>query len=356
MKKLSLAIIGYGGMGAYHSIQLQRASDLFEISGIYDIDSSRYEIARENKIKNYDCFHSREDVANDPNTNVVLIATPNDLHLEYVRYFAKAGKNIICEKPVALSSAEYAEMLSICKQNGVVFMVHQNRRWDADFLTVKKMYEENKLGELWRIESRVQGGNGIPGDWRKFEEKGGGMMLDWGVHLIDQMVYMLPELPESVYCWYSYAEGFEVDDGFRLELNYKNGMTVEIAVDTACFIPLPRWMVYGKEGTAVINDWDISGKIVKPIFSKEVKIAGIQAGNGFTKTMAYRTAESIVENELEKVYPEDNAFYKEFYDVVVNHKQPLIRMEQVMTVMKIMEAAKISALEHKVVFIEKEEL
>lgn len=88
-------------------------------------------------------------------------------------------------------------------------MVHQNRRWDPDFLTVKKMYDKNALGKFCRIESRVQGANGIPGDWRKFEEKGGGMMLDWGVHLIDQMVYMLPELPESVYCQYFYARALK---------------------------------------------------------------------------------------------------------------------------------------------------
>lgn len=176
-------------------------------------------------------------------------------------------------------------------------------------------------------------------------------MLDWGVHLIDQMVYMLPELPESVYCRYFYGAGFEVDDGFRLEMNYNGGLSVEIAVDTNCFIPLPRWTVYGADGTAVIEDWALNGGIVKPVYSKDIKIAGIQAGNGFTKTMAYRTAESVVKSELDKVIPEPNAFYNEFYDVVVDHKEPLIRSSEVMNVMKIMEAAKRSAKENQVITI-----
>lgn len=351
MKKLNLAIVGYGGMGSYHGNNYLRENAKFEISGIFDIDASRYAAARENGIENYDRFHSKEEIAADASTDAVLIATPNDSHLEYVTFFAQAGKHIICEKPVALSSDEYAQMLEVCEKNKVVLMVHQNRRWDPDFLTVKKMYDENVLGKFCRIESRVQGANGIPGDWRKFEEKGGGMMLDWGVHLIDQMVYMLPELPESVYCRYFYGAGFEVDDGFRLEMNYNGGLSVEIAVDTNCFIPLPRWTVYGADGTAVIEDWALNGGIVKPVYSKDIKIAGIQAGNGFTKTMAYRTAESVVKSELDKVIPEPNAFYNEFYDVVVDHKEPLIRSSEVMNVMKIMEAAKRSAKENQVITI-----
>lgn len=350
MKKLRVAIIGYGGMGAYHGRNLI-ALEYYEVSGIYDIDETRYEAAKNDGIKNYPAFHSKEEVAEDKNTDAVLIATPNDFHLPYVKYFAKAKKHIICEKPVGLFSAEYAEMLEVCKENGVKFVVHQNRRWDSDFLTVKRMYDTGSIGRIRRYESRVQGGNGIPGDWRKFKEKGGGMMLDWGVHLIDQFVYMLPELPESVYCKYSYEQGFEVEDGFRLILNYKDNTTVEIIVDTDCFIRPPRWCVYGENGTAVVRDWELNGEIIKPIYSADYKIAGIKAGNGFTKTMAYRTAESVEKCELDKVNGDRKAFYREFYDVVVNGKECMIKPEQVMNVMKIMEAAYKSAHENKVIKI-----
>lgn len=353
MKKINIAIVGYGGMGAYHGGFLN-AHEKYIISGIYDIDESRYEVAKNNGIKNYDRFHSKEEIAEDKSVDAVLIATPNDLHCEYVKYFARAGKNVICEKPVAMSSEEYAEMLKVCEENGVVFMVHQNRRWDPDFLTIKKIVEENTIGKIFRIESRVQGGNGIPGDWRKFAEKGGGMMLDWGVHLIDQMVFLYRELPQSVYCNYFHVAGFDVDDGFRLEMRYRDGLTVEIAVDTNCFINLPRWQIYGTDGTAQIVDWELHGKVVKPEFSKEWKIAGIQAGNGFTKTMAYRSADSVTEYDLDRVYPESCAFYEEFYAVSVNGKTPLIQPREVMSVMKIMEAAKLSSVENKTIYLEEQ--
>ncbi|MFQ7035676.1 MAG: hypothetical protein ACLRTQ_08415 [Candidatus Borkfalkia sp.] len=125
---------------------------------------------------------------------------------------------------------------------------------------------------------------------------------------------------------------------------------MEIAVDTNCFIPEMDGLRL-PDGTAVIEDWALNGGIVKPVYSKDIKIAGIQAGNGFTKTMAYRTAESVVKSELDKVIPEPNAFYNEFYDVVVDHKEPLIRSSEVMNVMKIMEAAKRSAKENQVITI-----
>ena len=345
MKKLRLAIIGYGGMGSYHGRTLLKTEN-YEVCGIYDVDESRYAAAQADGIKAFGAYGSREDIAGD---KTVLIATPNDFHLEYVEYFANAKKHVICEKPVGLSSGEYARMLEVCEKNGVKFAVHQNRRWDSDFLTVKKMYDTNSVGKIRRIESRVQGGNGIPGDWRKFREKGGGMMLDWGVHLIDQLVYMLPVLPESVYCDYSFAQGFEVDDGFRLILKYKEGLTAEIIVDTDCFINTPRWIVYGENGTAIIKNWELDGEIIEPIYCKDYKIAGIKAGNGFTKTMAYRDKETVVKRELDRVYPPENAFYDAFYNWVENGKEFPVKPAQVMAVMKIMEAAYKSATENAVI-------
>lgn len=350
MRKLKIAIIGYGGMGGYHASRLAE-TDKFEVCAIYDTDKSRYGVAKQNGIASCDAYRTKEDIASDPNVNAVLIATPNDVHGEYLKYFAAAGKHVICEKPVAPTSAEFAEMTDCAKRNGIVFAVHQNRRWDADFLTIKELYDKgvvgdgSGIGKILRIESRVQGGNGVPGDWRKFKEKGGGMMLDWGVHLIDQAVVMFGGAPDSIYCSYSFAQGFDVDDGFKLILDYPQTV-MEIVVDTDCYIKTPRWIAYGENGTAVIEDWDLNGKVVKPIFSTERKIAGIKAGNGFTKTMAYRTADSLTVEDLHRVYPEEYVFYNEFYNAVVNGLPMTITHDQVMTVLKIMEAAARSAKSH----------
>ena len=77
-----------------------------------------------------------------------------------------AGKHVVCEKPAALDSRQFAEMLACAEKNGVLFTVHQNRRWDEDFLAVKEIYDKNTLGAVFNIESRVHGSRGIPGDYR----------------------------------------------------------------------------------------------------------------------------------------------------------------------------------------------
>ena len=78
--------------------------------------------------------------------------------------------------------------MKISEKNGKIFSVHQNRRFDVDFLAMKKLNDSGDLGELINIESRIHGSRGIPSDWRGEKEHGGGMLLDWGVHLIDQLV------------------------------------------------------------------------------------------------------------------------------------------------------------------------
>lgn len=139
-----------------------------------------------------------------------------------------------------MSSREAEEMYDAAEKAGAVFEVHQNRRWDDDFLTVKNIVDEGLVGSAYCIESRVTGGNGIPGAWRKEKARGGGMMLDWGVHLIDQMLMMVKSSVKSLYCEYSYIYGEEVEDGFHLTVRFENGIRYRVVVATDCFRSLPR--------------------------------------------------------------------------------------------------------------------
>ena len=93
----------------------------------------------------------------DPDIDVVLIATPNDCHKPIAIRAMHAGKNVISEKPVTLSSSDLQEMVNVAKETGKFLTVHQNRRWDDDFLIIRKLVEEQKLGHVFRIESRVNG-------------------------------------------------------------------------------------------------------------------------------------------------------------------------------------------------------
>ena len=163
-KKIGFAVIGYGGMGSWHaSTCADDFKDTAELIGIYDIKPERRAAAEAEGIH---AFSSREELLADERIDLVTVATPNDVHKEIAIAAMAAGKNVISEKPVALSQEELEEMIAASKKYGKLFTVHQNRRWDPDFKCVQKILADNELGKVFRIESRVQGSRGIPGDWR----------------------------------------------------------------------------------------------------------------------------------------------------------------------------------------------
>ncbi len=352
---MKIAIIGYGGMGNNHKkyiIQRLNDSDYpekLEIAGIYDISEERRAFATELGLH---CFNSAEEIYSDDDIKIVLVATPNDLHKEYVIEALSRGKNVIVEKPMAMDSEEVKEMYAAAKRYGKVFAVHQNRRWDDDYLSIKNIYDNGSIGKVYRIESRVMGSNGIPGAWRKEAKRGGGMMLDWGVHLIDQALQMIDERIISVYCNYSYVLGEDVDDGFDLLIKFESGLEYRIIVDTNSFIELPRWQIYGMDGTGTVTNWrrdNVEGRVIRVTQRVDDKLEGVNAGNGFTKTMAARRAETYVETPIEIVRGDKNAYYRNFMDAVIKGDDTIVTQEQVLRVFAVMEAAKESALTNKVI-------
>lgn len=343
MKKIKIAIVGFGGMGEWHYRQMT-ASGLFEIAGVYDISEERCARARELGLR---VWQSPAFIATEPALDAVLIATPNDLHLPYVEYFAPRRLNIICEKPAALTSGYFDIMNELARKNGVVLAVHQNRRWDADFLTVKKIKEEGSLGEIYDIESAVTGSHGIPGAWRKERARGGGMMLDWGVHLIDQLLQFDKSEVVDVDCEMSYAEGFEVEDGFCLRLKFASGLSARILVDTNCFINRPRWRIQGTLGTAVIENWDRKGEIVRVKERVDRSLCGVKAGNGYTRTMADRSQSTVERLPLPSVEAEEFAFYKNFVSAL-GGGELAVKPEEVSRVLKVMGISTLGRLPVKI--------
>lgn len=345
---IKCAVIGYGGMGSWHADKIRQ--NKWALAGIYDIKPERRRAAEENKIRAYS---SREELLADPEIDLVTIATPNDVHKEIAIAALAAGKNVICEKPVAMNSAELLEILEAAEKYGKLFTVHQNRRWDNDFLTAKKIIDENMLGEVHRIESRVQGSRGIPGDWRSQKPHGGGMVMDWGVHLFDQALQIAGNRRLlSVHANLTNVTTDEVDDGFYATLNFEGGLSYFVEVTTNNFIELPRWYVLGQNGSAVIEDWNLKGKIVKVSHWEDRDAVPIQAGAGLTKTMAPRNRKTIKKYKLPKVKSDWGEFYKNVFAALRGEASALVTHEQQKRLIKLIEAVFESANTGKVVNLE----
>ncbi len=359
-KKIRIGIVGCGGMGGGHAIAIQSGtgnaiwngsnmdvpgfdspattdiSKLLELAGIVDIKPERQQWARERGIKVYPDY---ESMLSDETVDAILIATPNHLHKEEAISAMRAGKHVLCEKPVMLSSDELLEVMAVSKETGMVFYPRQNREWDEDYLIVKKIYDEKLLGNIFNIKCRIMGSRGIPGDWRGVKAYGGGMMLDWGVHIIDRMVKMVPEKITKVYCHCSHITNPECDDGLQAVLTFESGLRVNLEVGTCHFVNEPLWNVYGDKGSAEILDWKKNGRMVRLLSWADKDAAPILAGAGLTKTMAPReNSKSVEELPLPKFDYDRNELYKNFVEVCNGEAEQIVTQEHALRVLRVMEA------------------
>ena len=335
MKK-NIAVVGYGGQGGWHADHALK-SDVVALAGIYDIKSERNALAESKGIHVYASF---EEILADPKVDIVVIATPNDSHQSLVIRALEAKKTVVCEKPVEMTVSALDEMIEASNRTGSLFTVHQNRRWDVDFLAIKEIITSEKIGAPLRIESRIHGSRGIPSDWRCQKAYGGGMILDWGVHLIDQMLQLVPnDTVTRVACACTHITNKEVDDGFRLDLTFASGITAYIEVGTYNFIALPRFYMQCKNGTAIVEDWRKPAHVVKCKHWHESDVLPVQTAAGITKTMAPRDEVTVDEYDWTKPVSDVHDFYRNVVRAIDGKEGMLIRHKELRRVMQIMEAA-----------------
>ena len=333
MKK-NLVVVGYGGQGGWHADHSLK-SDVVTLHGIYDIKQERIDLAKSKGINTYDSF---EAVLADDQIDILVCATPNDVHKDIVIRALESGKNVVCEKPVALSVEDFDDICAAAKKAGKLFTVHQNRRWDVDFLAIKSIIASGEIGDTINIESRVHGSRGIPSDWRCHKPYGGGMILDWGVHLIDQMLQLIPnEKIVRIYNENTNITTDEVDDGFHLMMTFESGKRATVEVGTYNFIYMPRFYMQCKNGSAFIEDWQKNCKVAKLKAWNEKEVVPVQTAAGITKTMAPRDEITLDSYEIDRPKSDVHDFYRNLVKAVDGIEPQLIKLEEVRRVLLVME-------------------
>lgn len=204
------------------------------------------------------------DLLRDESIELVIVATPNVSHFDLTRESLLAGKHVVVEKPFTNSSAEAQELIELARAQNRLVSVHQNRRWDGDFLTVRKLLDGKLLGRLVEYESHFDRFRNLPrvGAWREEEGAGSGILYDLGSHLIDQaqVLFGLPrEVAADVRLQRDFAKAV---DSFELILNYdrlkvtlKGGMLVRE--------PGARFLLHGTEGSFVKHGMDPQEEALK---------------------------------------------------------------------------------------------
>lgn len=336
--KHGMIIIGFGNQGEWHYENIRDRIPDIAVIGAYDIRPERGKVIEKNGIKN---FSSAEEALACKEADIVLIATPNNFHKDYSIAAMKAGKNVVCEKPVCMNTAELDEVLRVAEETGKAFTVHQNRRWDADYRVVKNIIDSNLVGKPYYIDSRLFGCKGLPGDWRSAKVSGGGMMYDWSVHLIDQMIDLVHSRPVDVFVDAVNVMFKEVDDCNKIIVRFANGVRYQIVVDSWCYIGENRWHISGDDGTALVPVWgSTQGKVIKANIKKINWEHGfVFTANGRSSTMAPRPVEDLKEFEAPiPELPKWEEFYQNFVAVVEGREKLLITHEENRIVMKVLDA------------------
>ena len=349
-----MGVIGYGGMGSWHCENVRDRIEGLEIGGIYDIREERRAQAAAD---GFPVYGSAEELLSS-DINLVLVATPNHVHREYSVRAMRAGKHVICEKPVCMNAAELEGAIAVSRETGKLFTVHQNRRWDVDYAIVKNILDRRLVGNTYFIDSRLYGSKGLPGDWRSTYLAGGGMLYDWSVHLIDQMLDLVKSRPIRVFAEVVKVKFPEVDDCNRIHICFENGIRALIVVDSWCYIDEPRWHISGDDGTAAVNRWfGREGRIVKANVKQINWEEGcIFTGNGRSRTMSPRPVEDL--QELPLPVPAKEPRWEEFYENVIavmeGKADPIVTHEQMLAVMRLIDACFLSAKENRSVDLDEE--
>ncbi len=351
--KVKFGVMGYGFMGHVHVEKLISRSDC-EVVAVCDTDPEKMQDAPEGVEK----YASMDELLEKADINAVIISVPNHLHLEAVEKAARAGKDILCEKPVALTLEELDKMEAVIKETGVKFSVHQQRRWDWDYRTAKAVFDSGVLGDVYTIQSKLYGFNGNMHDWHVYPEFGGGMLFDWGVHLLDQMLYMVDSKIVSVYADVRNVINEKVDDYFKIILSFENGATGEVELGTYFLADKEKWFerhwfIGGNKGSMYSDGFAPEGKIVKTTrLLKNVPGKTTMTASGPTRSFGPPSDGLIVTEPLPKVDTDQTMYYDNFIKAVNGEEDFVVTIPQVRRVLKLMDAVRRSSAEHRSVDFE----
>ena len=164
------------------------------------------------------------------------------------------------------------------------------------------------------------------------------MVLDWCVHILDQALQMIDGKVKKVYAELTNVTNEVVDDGFTATLFFESGLVFMLEVGTSNFINLPRWYVLGRDGSAVVRDWDLSGEVVRVTNWDKNDAVPVKTAAGLTKTMAPRTEDTICTEPLPVVHSDIRDYYRNVMGTISGDAEQIVKNEEVLRVLKLMEA------------------
>ncbi len=188
---IKVGVIGYGGafnMGRSH-LQLMQKAGMTPVA-VSDLDPERLKVA-ESEFAGIQTFTSPTAMLKESDVNLITIITPHNTHAKLASQCLNAGRHVVCEKPLAITTAECDRMIVAAKKNKLVLTTYHNRHWDGCILQAVKKIASGAIGDVIRVEAHM-GAYGKPRDWwRASKSISGGILYDWGVHLLEYSLQLI---------------------------------------------------------------------------------------------------------------------------------------------------------------------
>jgi len=249
-KPVGWAVVGLG-MGKLHAEYVARSPGLRLVA----ICDSRRDVLekRAKELPPAALYESLDQVLDDARVQGVSLVLPHDQHAPAAIKCLEAGRHVVLDKPFCLSVADGKKMIALARRKRRLLSVFHNRRWDADFVTIRRLVESGAIGRVRYIESRVASpGRWSPGFWRAERRHMGGLLYDWGAHLIDQALILVKSRPVSVYGFAQrdvpVQKGWDVEERMQAVIRFEDGAVALVAWMLASPAPVPRFVIEGERG------------------------------------------------------------------------------------------------------------
>ncbi|WP_329547404.1 Gfo/Idh/MocA family oxidoreductase [Streptomyces sp. NBC_01356] len=248
---LRVALVGYGLAGSVFHAPLIASTEGLALDTVVTSNPERQEQARAEFGDGLRFAATPDDLwARADELDLIVIASPNKTHVSIATAALKAGLPVVVDKPLAGTAAEARELAALADERGLLLSVFQNRRWDNDFLTLRKLLAEGELGDAWRFESRFERWRPQPkGGWRESGDPAeiGGLLYDLGSHVVDQALVLFGPAT-SVYAESDIRRpGAETDDDTFIAITHENGVRSHLYVSATTAQLGPRFRVLGSQ-------------------------------------------------------------------------------------------------------------
>lgn len=334
MEKIKTALLSYGMSGKIFHAPFLELHDGFELSGAWERSKKNIQQDYPN-VKSYDTF---DELLND-DISLVVVNTPVATHYEFTKKAVEAGKHVLVEKAFTTNAGEAEELMNLARKKGVTLTVYQNRRWDSDFLTVKKVLEQGVLGEIIEAEIHFDRYNPelSPKAHKETGEPGAGVLWDLGSHVLDQALQLFG-FPQAVFGDIrNTREGSKIGDWFDILLYYPKN---RVRVKAGFFVkePLPAYILHGTKGSFVKSRADV----------QEDKLKEGTKPNATVWCSEPEDKQGLLHTANDKIHvPTENGNYYQLFDgvynAIANGAQEPVTAAQGVQVMKVIDAAQKSS-------------